>query len=115
MADVGAGDPLSRLVALAEEQLRWQRAAALPQVRRIVDETLVKTKMRQAYELLDGKRQSKDIAAEVGTSKGNLSGWTSLWRDLGIAYEMTNEDGQKRIRHLVSLEALGLPLEVKEE
>jgi hypothetical protein len=106
---------LGRLVAATEEQLRWQRAAALPQVREIVDTTLVKSKMRQAYELLDGERQSSDIAATVGTSKGNMSGWARRWRDLGIAYDTTNAKGHKRIKHLMSLEALGVPLEVEED
>lgn len=106
---------LVRLIAVAEEQLRWQRAAALPQVRDIVGTTLVKTKMRRAYELLDGECQSSDIAVTVGTSKGSLSGWTRLWRDLGIAYDTTNAKGHRRIKHLMSLEALGLPLEVEED
>lgn len=76
---------------------------------------MVKTRMRRAYELLDGKRKSSDIADTVGTSKGNMSGWTRVWRDLGIAYDTTNPDGHRRIKHLVSLEALGLPLELEED
>jgi len=114
VAEQGDADPFSRLLAVAEEQLRWQRAAALPQVREIVDKTLIKTKMRQAYEFLDGDRKSSDIAETVGTSKGNMSGWTRLWRDLGIAYDRTDANGHKRIRHIVSLEALDLPVEIDE-
>jgi len=115
MGAQGNADPFVRLVAIAEEQLRWHRAAALPHVREIVDKTLVKTRMRRTFELLDGERKSNDIASTVGTSKSNMSSWTRLWRDLGIAYDTTNADGQKRIKHLVSLEALGLPVEVEED
>jgi hypothetical protein len=44
-------------------------------------------------------------------SKQSVSNWTRRWRDLGIAYE--TEKG--RIRHLVSLDALGIPVEVDGE
>jgi hypothetical protein len=108
MADETAGtDTLSRLLAVAEEQLRWQRASALPQVRDTVEKTLTTSQLRQAYELCDGSRVSSDVAKAVGTSKQNFSGWTRRWRDLGIAFET----GSRRIQHLTSLKALGIALE----
>lgn len=104
-------DTLARLLAVAEEQLRWQRAAVLPQVRETIERTLTTTQHRRAYELCDGSRASSDIAKEVGTSKQNFSGWTRRWRDLGIAYETDT----RRIQHLTSLRALGIPLDAPEE
>lgn len=100
-------DTLLRLLAVAEEQLRWQRAAVLPQVRETVEDTLGSSPARQAYELCDGSRSSSDIAKAVGTSKQNFSGWTRRWRDVGIAFE--NDD--RKIQHLESLKALGIPLD----
>lgn len=100
-------DPLERLVAIAEEQLRWQRAAVLPSVRETVERALTTGAQRQAFELCDGARASNDIAAAVKTSKQNFSGWTRSWRDLGIAYEVT--PGRK-IKHLASLKMLGIPI-----
>ena len=88
------------------EQLRWQRAAVLPQVRETVEKTLTTSQLRQAYELCDGSTASSDIAKTVGTSKQNFSGWTRRWRDLGIAFE--NES--RKIQHLTSLKALGIAL-----
>jgi hypothetical protein len=106
-AETTGTDTLSRLLAVAEEQLRWQRASVLPQVRDTVERTLMTSQLRQAYELCDGSKVSSDIAKAVGTSKQNFSGWTRRWRDLGIAFE--NED--RKIQHLTSLKALGIALE----
>lgn len=93
--------------ALLAEQLRWLRAAAMPQVRETIDTALSKTQMRKAFELCDGNTTNAAIGKKVGASKATMSRWTKEWRHLGIAYE----DG-KGVRHLVSLKALGLPLEV---
>lgn len=100
-------DTLSQLLAIAQEQLRWQRAAVLPAVRETVERTLATSQARQAYELCDGSKASNEVAKAVGTSKGNFSGWTRRWRDVGIAFE--NE--ARRIQHLTSLKALGIPLD----
>lgn len=99
---------LTELLATVQEQLRWQRASVLPEVRNTLDRTLTTTQVRNAYEMCDGTKQSAEIAAAVGTSKQSMSGWTRRWRDLGIAYEVEGH----RIRHLTSLSALGLPLQV---
>jgi hypothetical protein len=88
--------------------LRWQRAAVLPHVRETVETALETTQMRKAYELCDGTRTGGEIGSAVGTSQQTISNWTRRWRDLGIAYD--TED--RRARHLVSLDALGLPTEV---
>jgi hypothetical protein len=100
-------DPLARLVEIAEDQLRWQRAAVLPQVRQTIATTLNTKAKRQAYEMHDGNAMGTEIAKSVGTSKQNLSGWTRDWRDLGIAYDVQGTGGS-RIRHLASLRSLGL-------
>lgn len=98
---------LARLTEIAEEQLRWQRAATLPSVRQTVETTLSTEQLRRAYEMCDGKTASNDIAAAVKTSKQSFSGWTRRWRDLGIAYEVM--PGRK-IKHLASIKSLGIPL-----
>jgi hypothetical protein len=99
---------LSELVEVAQDQLRWQRAAVLPQVRATIDQTLTTTQLRTAYELCDGKNQGTDIAKKVKASQPSLSGWTKRWRDLGIAYETPD----RKIKHLASLKSLGLPVKV---
>jgi transposase len=101
-----SADPL---LAVAEEQLRWVRAAALPQVRETIEAALTKTEMRRAYELCDGTHSGVEIGKAVGVSNQSVSNWTRRWRNLGIAYVV---DGGA-VQHLVSLESLELPLEVE--
>jgi hypothetical protein len=101
---------LAEILAVSEEQLRWQRAAVLPEVRRTIEQALTSTRLRRAYELCDGNHTYRAIGSEVGASSGSVTNWTRRWRDLGIAYETS----EGRIRHLVSLEALGLPVEADE-
>ena len=96
------------MLKIAADQLRWLRAASMPQVRATVAEVLGTTQLRKAYELCDGTKASSETAAEVGISPQAFSAWTRRWRNLGIAYEV---DG-RRIRHLISLAALELPIEV---
>lgn len=103
-------DPLSQLVEIAEEQLRWQRASALPNVRLTIAQALTTIQMRRAYEMCDGETASTDIADAVGASKSTISSWTRRWRDAGIAYEVEG----RRIKHLASLDSLGLPLDAPE-
>jgi hypothetical protein len=101
-------ESLARLVALSEEQLRWQRAAVLPAVRKTIDQTLTGTQLRQAYEACDGTKSSTELASRAGVSKQAFSGWTRRWRDLGIAFET----GDHKIAHLATLKSLGLPIEI---
>lgn len=98
------------LLEVAREQLRWQKASVLPQVRQTIADTLTTTKLRRAYEMCDGETGSTEIAKASGVSKQAVSNWTRRWRDLGIAYETES----RRIQHLTSLAALGLPVEVDE-
>jgi hypothetical protein len=99
------------MLTLAGEQFRWLRAAAMPGVRVTVATTLSTTQLRQAYELCDGTRKSNEIASEVGISKQAFSAWTRRWRNLGIAYEVD----ARRIKHLISLSALEIPVQVDEK
>lgn len=94
--------------AILTEQLRWIRAAAMPMVRDTIDRALVKEEQRKAFELSDGTRTGAEIAKAVGVSPQSISGWAANWRNLGIAYEME----ARKNKHLISLEALGLSVEV---
>jgi hypothetical protein len=99
---------LSDLLAVAQEQLRWQRASVLPDVRKTIETTLSTSQLRRAFEMCDGATASGDVAKAVGTSPQSMSGWTRRWRDLGIAYEVEG----RRVKHLTSLSALGIPVEI---
>lgn len=100
-------DLLEQLLAVSQDQLRWQRAAVLPRVRETIDRTLATGKQRRAYQLLDGTRESKAVCQALEVPKGTLSGWTTKWRNVGIAFN--NEEGH--VQHLISLDALDLDLD----
>jgi CRP-like cAMP-binding protein len=102
---------LAQLVDLAEEQLRWQRASVLPQVRETIDQTLTTTQLRKAYEGCDGSASSTELAKAAGVSKAAFSNWARRWRDLGIAFEAKD----RKIKHLATLKSLGLPVELDDE
>ena len=106
---MGVEEILMELLTTAREQQRWQRAAVLPVVRQTVAETVRTTEQRRAFEMCDGETSNKKIAHAVGKSEATISRWASSWRDAGIAYEA--EGGTQ---HLVSLDTLGLPIEVPE-
>jgi hypothetical protein len=106
---VSGFEQAARVEQLLEEQLRWLRAAAMPQIRGTIAVALDTTQLRKAYELCDGTMKSNEIAAAVGISKQGFSNWTRRWRNLGIAYEVEG----RRVRHLISLAALEIPLEVE--
>lgn len=107
-------DLLGELLATAQDQLRWTRAAVLPDVKRTIEQTLNSTEQRRAYEALDGTKAGAEVAEEVGVSEASVSGWSRRWRDLGIAYTFKGETGRARTKHLVSLEDLGVPIEADE-
>lgn len=105
-----AEEVLRRLVAIAEDQLRWQKVAVLPQLRDTIERTLTTNQLRQAYEFCDGTTSGTEIAALVNASKASVSGWTRRWRDLGIAFETD----ARMTQHLVSLRSLGIDLTLPE-
>lgn len=98
----------SRVEELLAEQLRWLRAAAMPRVRETIVSALDTKERREAFELCDGETTVTAIAKAVGVSQPTVSRWTIAWQQLGIVYEA---DGG--IHHLVSLKALGLPLDLE--
>jgi hypothetical protein len=99
----------SRVEQLLAEQLRWLRAAAMPQVRETIAEVLDTSQKREAFEFCDGETTITAIGTKVKASQSTISRWAIVWQQQGIAYEA---DGY--ILHLVSLKALGLALEVEQ-
>jgi prophage antirepressor-like protein len=68
-------ESLTRLVEVAEEQLRWLRASVLPDVRKTIEATLTTTQLRRAYEMCDGDTLAQAVAAAVDSSPPTLSRW----------------------------------------
>jgi hypothetical protein len=103
--------PTEQLIAAMEEQTSWLRALAMPQVRKAIEQTLTKTAMRKAYEASDGERTLREVAAAADASTGSISGWWARWRAVGIGVEV----GGGRVKHLVTLKDLGVPINIEED
>lgn len=101
---------LAELLAVAREQLRWQQVTAFPAVRATVEALLSTAQMRQVYELCDGTRSFREVAAQGGVALGTVARWTRRWKNAGLAYE----DASGRVCHLIGLDTLGLSPETAE-
>jgi DNA-directed RNA polymerase specialized sigma24 family protein len=99
---------IDELLEAAHEQLRWIRAASIPQVRATLETVLDSTEKRKVYEMCDGETSSKEIADALDVPKTTISTWTREWRNLGLASEAKG----RSIKHLASPSALSLKLEV---
>jgi cell wall assembly regulator SMI1 len=99
---------LRELVEVAREQLRWQQAATLPEVRETLATALATTEMRRVYEMCDGQHTFREMAAEVGVALSTIAKWTKRWREAALVHEAD----AGRMQQLVSLEAIGIPTEV---
>lgn len=95
---------MDELVQIQREQLRWLRALALPQVRATVIETLKSPSERKAYDLCDGTRTGREIAAAADVSPATVSGWWKKWRLMAIAEDVEG----RRVAHIATLAELGL-------
>lgn len=104
-------DALNELVSIAKQQLRWQQAATLPDIKEALSAALVTTEMRKVYEACDGKRSFREIADATGVPQATVGRWTQNWREVALLFEADSG----RMEHLVSLESIGLPVAVGAE
>ena len=98
-----AQDPL--LVEL-REQSRWLRLLGLGTLRTLLPQLLKTEKQRLVYELSDGTRTVREIAAAAGVGIGTVSRLWTEWLAAGLCSESPRHAG--RAERLVSLAALGM-------
>lgn len=109
MTDAVSGDAaLIELLAVAQEQLRWQQAASLPAVREALIGALTTSEMRTVYEMCDGDRTFREIATAARVALSTVSSWTRRWREAALVYETATG----RMQRLVSLDAIGIPRDI---
>lgn len=93
------------------EMLLWVKAAVIPGVKDRLDKTLTTTPERRAYDAADGTKANKDLATIAGKSAPLVSAWSKKWRQRGLASLTANG----KLKHLQSLEAFGLEIEVGDD
>lgn len=92
------------------EILLWVKAAIIPNVKDRLDKALTTEAERRAYDAADGEKSNRELATLVGKSPQLVSVWSKKWRQGGLA--SLTIDG--RLRHLQSLEAFGLGIDLDE-
>jgi hypothetical protein len=93
------------VLAELHEQTRWLRLLGLQALKPLLDKVLKTDKHRLAYELTDGKRTVREVAAAAGVSTGTVSKLWAEWTAAGICFESRQVAG--RAEHLASLVSLG--------
>lgn len=86
-ARLSSEDALNQLVSIAKQQLRWQQAATLSDVKEGIASALPTTEMRKVYEACDGSRSFREIADATGVPQATIGRWTQGWREVALLFE----------------------------
>jgi len=97
-------DTLDLVLAELREQTRWLRFLGLQALSPVLMSALRDERERQAYELSDGSRGTREIGDAVRVSPMTISNWWKRWAAIGIV----QQDARGRAARIVSISALGL-------
>lgn len=98
---------LKSIESKLDQLLRWTRFAGMQQLRTILTQNLTRDVELLIYELSDGERSTREIAALVGIkSHATVANYWKKWSKLGIVEPSEKYPG--RFRKICSLEEVGL-------
>ncbi|MGB9960289.1 MAG: hypothetical protein ACPLKQ_07210 [Candidatus Bathyarchaeales archaeon] len=98
---------LKSIESKLDQLLRWTRFAGMQQLRTILTQNLTRDIEMLIYELSDGERSTREIAALVGIkSHVRVADYWKKWSKLGIVEPSGKYPG--RYRRVCSLEEIGL-------
>ena len=90
-----------------DQLLKWTRFAGMQQLRTILAQNLTTDTEMLIYELSDGERGTREVAAVSGVgSNATVANYWRRWSRLGIMEP--SERRQGRFRRICSLEEVGL-------
>ena len=90
-----------------DQLLKWTRFAGMQQLRTILAQNLTTDTEMLIYELSDGERGTREVAAVSGVgSNATVANYWRRWSRLGIVEP--SERRQGRFRRISSLEEVGL-------
>jgi hypothetical protein len=101
-----ARDPADPLLRELREQTLWLRLLVIRSMRSEFAAALPTELHRQVYDLSNGIRTTRDIAASAGVGAATVSRWWTQWVRQGLM--MPSEAHSGRWSHLASVEELGL-------
>jgi hypothetical protein len=98
---------LKSIESKLDQLLKWTRFAGMQQLRTILTQNLTKDREMLIYELSDGKRSTREIAALLGIkSHVTVANYWKKWSVLGIVEPSEKYPG--RFRKVCSLKEVGL-------
>jgi hypothetical protein len=98
---------LRNIESKMDRLLKWTRFAGMQQLRTILTQNLTTDVEMLIYELSDGERTTREIAALSGVgSNATVANYWRKWSRLGIVEP--SEKRQGRFRRICSLEEVGL-------
>jgi|YelNatPaOPRAMG01_1025707.scaffolds.fasta_scaffold283487_1 hypothetical protein len=90
-----------------DQLLKWTRFAGMQQLRTILAQNLTTDTEMLIYELSDGERGTREVAALSGVgSNATVANYWRKWSRLGIVEPSVRRQG--RFRRICSLEEVGL-------
>lgn len=114
MTNENRNESQDRVVELLEELVKWTRVTSIPDVKKLLVETLQKDTDRLAYHSSDEKRTSREVGAIVALGKTAITKRWKSWIRLGIAEPVSAGRGV-RAKSLFSLVDFGIDMSVLEE
>lgn len=99
-------DPADPLLKELREQTRWLRLLVIRTLRSEFGAALPTETQRRVYDLSDGIRTTREIAASAGVGAATVSRWWTQWVRQGLM--MPSEVHSSRWSHLATVDELGL-------
>lgn len=90
-----------------EEMTNWLRLLGIKQLVTVLESDVNDDKRKQAYQISDGKRTTRDIAKLIGVTPTTISDWWKKWILLGLG-EYVTASGGHRFKKAFDLESLGI-------
>jgi len=103
-------EALREIASTLKELLRWSRFSGMQQLKNVLSQNLKNDTEMLVYELSDGSRGARDVAAATGVSHQTVLNYWKKWSKIGIAEPSSSFQG--RYQRICSLEEVGLEVPV---
>lgn len=100
----------NRVEYLLEELVKWTKVTSIPKVKQVLLELLPTPEEKKAYQLSDGERASREIAAATNFSKFKVQTLWKAWINAGIADPISVRGGGSRAKKNFSLDDFGIDI-----